>query len=75
MSKQNKQTQTITLDDVEYKIEDMTDEQKAMLNHINDLGNKLNSMNFNRDQIQFGRDSFVKALKESLNSEEAEVVE
>ena len=75
MSKQNKQAQTITLDDVEYKIEDMTDEQKAMLNHINDLGNKLNSMNFNRDQIQFGRDSFVKALKESLNSEEAEVVE
>jgi len=73
MSKQNKQTQTITLDDVEYKIEDMTDEQKAMLNHINDLGNKLNSMNFNRDQIQFGRDSFVKALKESLNSEEAVV--
>ena len=75
MSKQNKQTQTITLDGVEYKIEDMTDEQKAMLNHINDLGNKLNSMNFNRDQIQFGHDSFVKALKESLNSEEAEVVE
>ena len=75
MSKQNKQTQTITLDDVEYKIEDMTDEQKAMLNHINDLGNKLNSMNFNRDQIQSGHDSFVKALKESLNSEEAEVVE
>jgi hypothetical protein len=32
-------------------------------------------MNFNRDQIQFGHDSFVKALKESLNSEEAEVVE
>ena len=74
MSKQNKQTQTITLDNVEYKIEDMTDEQKAMLNHINDLGNKLNSMNFNRDQIQFGHDSFVKALKESLDSEEAEVV-
>jgi hemoglobin-like flavoprotein len=68
MSKQNKQTQTITLDNVEYKIEDMTDEQKAMLNHINDLGNKLNSMNFNRDQIQFGHDSFVKALKESLDT-------
>ena len=74
MSKKQKE-QTITLDDVEHKVDDMTDEQKAMLNHINDLGNKLNSMNFNRDQIQFGRDSFVKALKESLNSEEAEVVE
>jgi len=74
MSKKQKE-QTITLDDVEHKVDDMTDEQKAMLNHINDLGNKLNSMNFNRDQIQFGHDSFVKALKESLNSEEAEVVE
>ena len=75
MGKDKKTPQTVTIDDVEYKIEDMTDEQKAMLNHINDLGNKLNSMNFNRDQIQFGHDSFVKALKESLNSEEAEVVE
>ena len=72
MSKKQKE-QTITLDDVEHKVDDMTDEQKAMLNHINDLGNKLNSMNFNRDQIQFGHDSFVKALKESLNSEEAVV--
>ena len=75
MGKDKKTPQTVTIDDKEYKIEDMTDEQKAMLNHINDLGNKLNSMNFNRDQIQFGHDSFVKALKESLNSEEAEVVE
>jgi len=74
MSK-NQKNQTLTINDTEYKIDDMTDEQKAMLNHINDLGNKLNSMNFNRDQIQFGHDSFVKALKESLNSEEAEVVE
>ena len=69
MSK-NQKNQTLTINDTEYKIDDMTDEQKAMLNHINDLGNKLNSMNFNRDQIQFGHDSFVKALKESLNSEE-----
>ena len=71
-----KQTeQTITIDDVEHKVSDLTEKQVTILNHINDLGNKLNSMNFNRDQIQFGHDSFVKALKESLNSEEAEVVE
>ena len=74
MSK-NQKNQTLTINDTEYKIDDMTDEQIGLLNHINDLGNKLNSMNFNRDQIQFGHDSFVKALKESLNSEEAEVVE
>ena len=71
-----KQTeQTVTIDDVEHKVSDLTEKQVTILNHINDLGNKLNSMNFNRDQIQFGHDSFVKALKESLNSEEAEVVE
>ena len=73
MSKTTKKEQTVTIDDVEHKVSDLTDEQVTILNHINDLGNKLNSMNFNRDQTQFGHDSFVKALKESLNSEEAVV--
>lgn len=69
MSKTTKKEQTITIDDKEYSVDDLTQEQVALVNHINDLQNKLNSMNFNRDQLQFGFDSFVKALKESLANE------
>ena len=69
MSKKEKD-QTITIDDKEYKVDDLTQEQIAMVNHINDLTNKLKSMNFNREQLQFGYDAFVKTLKESLENEQ-----
>ena len=52
----------------------MTDEQKAVLNHINDLQNKMNSMQFNLDQLSVGKDAFIAKLREALEPE-AEVVE
>ena len=52
----------------------MTDEQKAVLNHINDLQNKMNSMQFNLDQLSVGKDAFISKLREALEPE-AEVVE
>ena len=64
MSKNEKNL--ITVNDIEYNIEDMTDAQKAMLNHINDLDRKLNSAQFNLDQLNVGRDAFVKMLAEML---------
>ena len=56
----------ITIDDVEYNIEDMTDHQKGLVNHIADLERKINSSQFNLDQLMFGKDAFVNALKLSL---------
>ena len=64
-----------TFDDKEYVIEDMTDEQKGILNHINDLQNKMNSMQFNLDQLNVGKDAFIAKLREALEEPEAEVVE
>lgn len=65
----NEQT-PITVNDKEYILEDMTDQQKALLNHVNDLDRKLNSARFNLDQLAFGRDAFVNALAQSLENEE-----
>jgi len=48
----------------------MTDEQKMMVNHINDIQNKQNSNQFIADQLSVGKESFIKMLRESLNSEE-----
>ena len=56
----------ITVNDIEYNIEDMTDAQKAMLNHVQDLDRKLGNAQFNLDQLSVGREAFVKMLAESL---------
>jgi hypothetical protein len=69
----------ITVNNVEYNIEDFTDAQKTMLNHINDLDRKLGSAQFNLDQLNVGRDAFVNMLAGSLEApsedKEAEVVD
>jgi hypothetical protein len=74
MTMGEKQTQTITINDVEYNLEDFTQEQAAILNHINDLDRKIGSTRFNLDQLNVGREAFVKMLAESLEQEASEAV-
>lgn len=64
---ETKQT-PITVNDKEYIIEDMTDEQRTMLNHINDLDRKLANARFNMDQLSIGREAFVNMLAASLEA-------
>jgi hypothetical protein len=64
---------TISVNDVEYNIDDLTDQQKAMVNHITDLDRKLASARFNVDQLAFGREAFVNALAQSLESDTTDV--
>lgn len=68
MAKDKKETikTPVTIDDKEYTFEDMTDEQKMMLNHIADLDKKINGTKFNLDQLNVGKDAFVNMLKTSL---------
>jgi hypothetical protein len=63
----------ITINAKEHNIDDFTDEQKIMLNHINDLSRKLDNARFNLDQLAVGRDAFVARLATSLEEpQEAE---
>jgi len=59
----------ITVTDKEYFVDDMTDQQKTVINHIKDLDRKLASAKFNVDQLSVGRDAFVNMLAESLEQE------
>ena len=59
----------ITVNDEEYVYEDMTDEQKGLINHINDLDRKIGSSQFNLEQLMFGKDAFVNTLSQSLEAE------
>ena len=70
MAKEKKEKPVINLDGKEYIIEDLTDEQKMMVIHINDIQNKQASNGFIADQLRVGHDAFVNMLKESLESEE-----
>ena len=70
MAKEKKEKPVINLDGVEYIIEDLTDEQKMMVNHINDIQNKQASNGFIADQLRVGHDAFVNMLKKSLEVEE-----
>ena len=64
-----KKTTPITIDDVEYQYEEMTQEQQMMVNHIADLDRKIGSTQFNLDQLRVGKEAFIKLLKESLVKE------
>ena len=61
-----KKTQVIMIDEVEYNVEDFTDEQKVLINHVMDLDRKIGSTKFNLDQLNVGRGAFMNALKDTL---------
>ncbi len=69
MAKDEKKT--ITVNGVEHNVDDLNEQQIAMVNHIADLDRKLSSARFNVDQLAFGREAFVTALADSLESKEA----
>ena len=54
-----KEKQTVTLDGKEHNVEDLTQEQQLMVQHIGDLDRKLASMRFNMDQIRVGGGAFI----------------
>ena len=64
-----KKTASIVIDDVEYTEDQLTDEQKVLINHVADLDRKINSARFNLDQLQVGREAFMARLKVSLETE------
>jgi len=67
-----KKPNVITINDKEYTEEQLSDEQKVLINHITDLDRKVGSTQFNLDQLQVGRKAFMSLLEASLEAEEVE---
>ena len=65
----------LSIDGVDYNLEDMTEQQQALVNHVADLDRKLASARFNVDQLQVGRDAFFSLLKQALEAKPEEVQE
>jgi hypothetical protein len=70
MAKKEKEKPVLKIDDKEYDVDSMTDEQKTMVNHVIDLDRKVSSSEFNLIQLRFGKQAFVDALRASLTNEE-----
>jgi hypothetical protein len=67
-----KKPNVITINDKDYTEDQLTDEQKMLINHVADLDRKIGSTRFNLDQLQVGRDAFVNMLTASLAKGETE---
>jgi len=71
MSKE-KSPHIVTIDNVEYDANDFSEEQALLFNHCIDLDRKISSTKFQLLQLQVGKDSFIKLLKEKLVEQPAE---
>ena len=69
MAKEQKKEAVLKIDEKEYLIDDLTKEQKVMVDHVADLDRKISSSTFNLQQLNFGKQAFIDALKASLEKE------
>ena len=63
-----KQTKTITINGTDNTEDQLSDEQKMLVNHAADLDRKMGSAQFNLDQLRVGKDAFVNMLTASLEA-------
>ena len=70
-----KQTKTVSINGTEYTEDQLTDQQKVMINHIADLDRKMGSAQFNLTQLQGGREFFMARLKAALEEPAQEAAE
>ena len=68
-----KQTKTVTINGTEYTEDQLTDQQKVMINHVADLDRKIGSTQFNLDQLQVGKQAFMDMLTKSLEDATTDV--
>jgi len=68
--KEKNEPRKVTLFDKEYLEDDLTEDQKGMINHIADLENKMRGTAFNLDQLTVGKEAFISRLQASLESED-----
>lgn len=68
--KKEKESQVVVINDVEYKVDDLSEQQVMLVNHVADLDRKLASSQFNIDQLQGGREFFMKKLEAELEDNE-----
>lgn len=70
-----KKPNVITINGTDYTEDQLTDEQKMLINHVADLDRKIGSAQFSLDQLRVGREAFMNMLTQSLEKAEQEAAE
>ena len=70
-----KKTTPIFINDKEYVLEDLTQEQQTLFQHCVDLDRKIGSTQFNLDQLNVGKTAFLKMLEDSLVEKTGEILD
>jgi hypothetical protein len=63
---ENQKPQIVTIDGIEHDANNFSAHQAILLNHCVDLDRKINSTQFQLQQLQVGKESFLKLLKDNL---------
>ena len=74
MAKTEEKKPLLILEDKEYFREDLSNEEKKMVAHLENVENKMRSNIFVQDQLQVTKDAFINRLKESINKEEEQEI-
>jgi len=72
---EKQKSQIVTIDGVEHDANTFTENQILLLNHTIDLDRKIGSTQFQLQQLQVGKDSFLKLLKDALAADTVQDVE
>ena len=74
MAKKEKEQKpaVLTLDEQEYVIDDMSDDEKMLHNLFHDMKRNINTNQFMRDQLEVGKEAFINKLRDSLNAKSKE---
>ena len=62
------EVQTISLNDKEYKVEDLSDKAKYLVSQVQDMQTQANQTRAKLDQIQVGITGFTGLLQEELEN-------
>ena len=64
--------ETININGTEYEFSKLTDQQKILVRHVASLDQKLGNAQFELEQLQVARNSFMHMLNETLAAPVAE---
>ena len=62
----------ITVNDKEYNVAELNQNQQYFIAQIKDLDVKVNNLKFQLDQVSVAKESFTQALIKSIETEEVE---
>tara|TARA_R110002072_G_scaffold78418_1_gene181821 strand:+ start:175 stop:387 length:213 start_codon:yes stop_codon:yes gene_type:complete len=65
----DKESNTVSINDVEYNVDDLDDTQKYLVFQIRDVQGKIRNLNFQLTQLQAAQTTFYTSLGRSMEKE------